>query len=903
MIIIITIIIILSLLLDAFFQGNFFNELGSYIGQRSSKEYLLMSLEGPEGGKSLQACPYHYETSEDKCFHGILQDKQKFMENNIICGGSITGSHMGIVRILDVFLEYMGYLDPSCLVDPFIGQIVLQMIIYQYFALHPEELDLFIPDNFYSPTFTMGYVDSSSFHIDGNFAIQIFPKNLSGASRIPSYVHQYDRHPILENLVKQKLMSLDQKDLSILPISIVMVSYRSTEILIHTLKSYINSKLLDHVFECIIYLQEISDDDIVSIEKLSPKFKILGSSANLQLAHAIDILFNAATMPFVMLLEKDWEITVSEGDALAELRKAVKALSLEAIDVYQLRSVQNPGFPLFLKLRYENLEDELYTTDVGHLCGSRFWVHDYKERWPEHFRYCGDENITCTSSWSCDYNNNPYLVSQVFYQRHLSPEIKKIKQQVAIGMAMPENLQVESWFVENLNAWRMKNFTVGFGNGIFTHNDFLKYEKYVIKDREILLSLEYARRETELKNKHKLNRQQMIPPYNYGSPDHRTVFVCPHCKSSFSVPGPLECQTVIEGITSIYKVYPISIAIPEKEIYPFPLSKDILFSQIDPRNTSTYIYDMKDELQYKTNMAHSLYSYTLRKGGWDTLRHYEILMSLTIPYFADIESAPNTVMPFLPREMIVKGMELIDSITLTRDTFGMPQTIAFDNFSLDKYFELLCCLRLHTEKYLTTKALAKYILKKSNNKNAKRVLLLLGDTTIYEPFDFVAYSIIHGMKELLGDRATDYPKDSLLYEYSPINEGLDRYELIKKRSIHGMGYTLTRKLRDSPHINRSTEEILRNIKEKAYDVVVYLQFQRGTPFLDDVLHFYDTESIILVDGEDVALSNLFAIEKYHLKNNNTEGEYRYPPYNSRWIDLVKSNATFFKREIDECPIV
>ena len=863
-----------------------------------------MSQEGPEGGKSLYSCPFHYETSENRCFQSILQDKELFMENNIICSGSITGSHMGMVRLLDIMLEYMDYMEASCLRELLTDQFLLNMLVYQYFALHPEELNLFLPDNFNSPTFTIGYVDNSTFIMSESIDITIFPKNLNGASRVPSYVHQYDRHPLLENLVKQKFLALDQKDLSILPISIVMVSYRSTEILIHTLKSYMKSKLLDHVFECIVYLQEICDDDIKLIEKLSPKFKILGSSANLQLAYAIDTLFSAAAMPFVLLLEKDWEITVGEEDVLGELRKGVRALSLEAIDVYQLRSVQNPGFPLFLRMRYEFLEDELYASDVGHLCGSRFWVQDYKERWPEHFHNCGDENIACSSSWSCDYNNNPYLVSQVFYQRHLSPEIKKIKQQVALGLASPEHLQVESWFVENINAWRMKNFTVGFGNGIFTHNDFLKYENYAIKDREIFLSLEYAQRETELKNKHKLNRQQMIPPHNYGSPDHRTVFNCPHCKSSFSIPGPLECQTVIEGVTSNYKVYPISIAIPAKEIYPFPLSKDILFSQIDPRNTSTYIYDIKDELQYKTNMAHSFYSHTLKKGGWDTLRHYEQLMSLTIPYFADIESAPNTVMPFLPREIIMKGMELIDNVTLTRDTFGRPQTIAFDKFSLDKYFELLCCLQLHTEKYLTTKALAKYILKKSNNKSARReILLLLGDTSIYEPFDFVAYSIIHGMKELLGDRATDYPKDFLLYEYSLINEGLDRYEIIKKRSIHGMGYTLTRKLRDSPNINRSPEEVLRKIRAKAYDVVVYLQLQRGTPFLDDVLHFYDTERIIFVDGEDAALSSLFAIEKYHLKNNNTEGEYRYPPYNSRWIDLVKSNATFFKREIDECPII
>lgn len=89
---------------------------------------------------------------------------------------------------------------------------------------------------------------------------------------------------------------------------------------------------------------------------------------------------------------------MDEQEALAELRKGLKALTEESIDMYQLRSLQQPGFPLFLKLRYEYLEDELYSNDVGHLCGVRFWVHDYKERWPEHFSYCGKENISCSNS-------------------------------------------------------------------------------------------------------------------------------------------------------------------------------------------------------------------------------------------------------------------------------------------------------------------------------------------------------------------------------------------------------------------------------------------------------------------------------------------------------------------------
>jgi hypothetical protein len=378
--------VLISDIQNAYFQGDFFDELTLYIGQRPLKrEYLLLSLEGPEEGKSLNSCHFHKETSKSICFQSILQDKDAFMENNMICSGSITGSHLGLLKLLEVYVEYMGYIGQihtGCLSEPTLtDQFLLNLIIYQYFVVHPEELDLYMPSNFYSPTFTIGNLPNISFNFLDNVEVKITTND--GISRKPPYIHQVDRHPILENLVRQKLLALDNQRLSVLPISIVMVSYRSTIVLKQTLKSYIKSNLLDDVFEFLIYLQEISDDDTEIIEKLSTKFKVLGSSENLRLAYAIDILFNSASMPYILFLENDWEITVGQEEVLLELKKGIRALASGALDLYQLRSIQNPGFPLFLRLRYEFLEDELFKNNLDQLCGARFWVENYKDKWPQ----------------------------------------------------------------------------------------------------------------------------------------------------------------------------------------------------------------------------------------------------------------------------------------------------------------------------------------------------------------------------------------------------------------------------------------------------------------------------------------------------------------------------------------
>jgi len=101
---------------------------------------------------------------------------------------------------------------------------------------------------------------------------------------------------------------------------------------------------------------------------------------------------------------------------------------------------------------------------------------------------------------------------------------------------------------------------------------------------------------------------------------------------------------------------PISFAFPEEKIRELddsnrsvPFAPLVPVNQsIDPSYMSTYIYE--EEESYYDMYQTAYFSYTSKKGGWDTLRHYEIIANGSIPFFVDIENCPKNTLWNLPKE-------------------------------------------------------------------------------------------------------------------------------------------------------------------------------------------------------------------------------------------------------------
>ncbi len=103
-------------------------------------------------------------------------------------------------------------------------------------------------------------------------------------------------------------------------------------------------------------------------------------------------------------------------------------------------------------------------------------------------------------------------------------------------------------------------------------------------------------------------------------------------------------------------VYPTGYGIPEEIIMPIDLSKKkkliqntypkyANFEKATDLAGSREHHIFEEEIDYFEDMASSWFGLTSIKGGWDSLRHYEILASGSLLLFRDYENKPEFCSP------------------------------------------------------------------------------------------------------------------------------------------------------------------------------------------------------------------------------------------------------------------
>ena len=103
--------------------------------------------------------------------------------------------------------------------------------------------------------------------------------------------------------------------------------------------------------------------------------------------------------------------------------------------------------------------------------------------------------------------------------------------------------------------------------------------------------------------------------------------------------------------SDIKNVYPINFAIPKEKIAHTINSKPLnILAPLIPGKLSTYVY--QSEQDYYQSYQNSIFAFTYKKTGWDTLRHYEILMNGCIPLFLNIEKCPEKILTKLPKKLL-----------------------------------------------------------------------------------------------------------------------------------------------------------------------------------------------------------------------------------------------------------
>lgn len=138
-------------------------------------------------------------------------------------------------------------------------------------------------------------------------------------------------------------------------------------------------------------------------------------------------------------------------------------------------------------------------------------------------------------------------------------------------------------------------------------------------------------------------------------------------------------------------VKPINFCIPKDSIVADIPIKTQDWATVIPGDKSTYVYT--EEKPYFEDYQRSYFGVTCKKGGWDCLRHYEILMNGCIPFFPDLPGCPNNTMTRFPKELVMDAAEKIKK----------------EN-DLSFYNERVTLLLQWTREKLTTESVAKELL-------------------------------------------------------------------------------------------------------------------------------------------------------------------------------------------------
>jgi hypothetical protein len=151
-------------------------------------------------------------------------------------------------------------------------------------------------------------------------------------------------------------------------------------------------------------------------------------------------------------------------------------------------------------------------------------------------------------------------------------------------------------------------------------------------------------------------------------------------------------------LTKGVKGLPFSFSIPIEKLNNRIEKKRFLAINI-PFIMGSYIYS--NEFDYYQGYNEAYFAITTKKGGWDALRHYEIIVNNCLPVFLEIDECPDETMFHYPKDLVRESNELYLS----------------DEFDLAKWESLATKFKAYILDNLTTSKMATYIYETSKYRN------------------------------------------------------------------------------------------------------------------------------------------------------------------------------------------
>lgn len=288
----------------------------------------------------------------------------------------------------------------------------------------------------------------------------------------------------------------------------------------------------------------------------------------------------------------------------------------------------------------------------------------------------------------------------------------------------------------------------------------------------------------------------------------------------------------VYNVNKYFNIHPLSYCIPDDiliDINTIINNKHIIISDVIPGERLTYRFKSGQEKLYNQHYQESYFAYSVKKGGWDCLRHYEILVNGCIPIFKDLDKCPASIMINYPKELIMEATSKL-----------LPW-----NNDIELYKNYLNKIYTQLKATCTSRSQTKYILN-IMNLTPKNILLI----RCHEGVNYSRELLWIGLKQYiqnLNGIAVEYPKIEYLYK----NYTGDLSQL------YGFGYNYSRKLDDD--YNFTSTEIIDRIKDHFWDLIIFGKVGPdemidgsipNLPLWSIINHFYTKNEIAFIYGGD-----------------------------------------------------
>ena len=235
-------------------------------------------------------------------------------------------------------------------------------------------------------------------------------------------------------------------------ISLAILTYNRPRILERTLHSYEKLGFFRFFDENIILLQGNNNKE----RKIAEKFnlKIFHTDKNIGIGPGNNLLIDKINSDYFIICQNDF-VLLDNNDFNNEITKAVNIIKNGLINCYNLRNLKNPGYPMYSSRRLVKPEGDLSPSHYSSYLFYNF-VPNPEIKHPEIFNFDNINKVYILSSKNANYTENPVLYNKKWYIENIY-NLNKIG-----GIEAENNVQ---------KVWENKNYKVGFGSGLFCHND------------------------------------------------------------------------------------------------------------------------------------------------------------------------------------------------------------------------------------------------------------------------------------------------------------------------------------------------------------------------------------------------------------------------------------------------